>query len=169
MDRFLFVRPTGKPLNEKLGAWTTAELAHATKMWRDIFRGDAPVKDDTALSDADLAANNLILWGDVSSNRVLARIAAKLPLTWDAQKIVFRGKTYDAAHHAPVLIFPNPLNPSRYVVLNSGIDFRDEAYGTNSLQTPKLPDYAIIDLREPPGARWPGKIVDAGFFDEAWR
>lgn len=32
-----------------------------------------------------------------------------------------------------------------------------------------LPDFAIIDLREPPGRRWPGKIVDAGFFDEAWR
>ena len=31
---------------------------------------------------------------------------------------------------------------------------------------PQLPDWAIVDLRTPPGPRWPGKIVDAGFFDE---
>ena len=102
---------------------------------------------------------------------MLAKILSggKLPLTWDAQQIEFRGKSYPAANHAPILIFPNPLDPSHYVVLNSGIDFRDHAYGTNALQIPKLPDYAIIDLREPPGPRWPGKIVDAGFFDESWK
>ena len=61
------------------------------------------------------------------------------------------------------------LGHTRYVVLNSGIDFREHAYGTNSLQIPKLPDHAVIDLREPAGPRWPGRIVDAGFFDESWR
>src|SRR5438034_3932362 len=29
MDGFLFVRPTGKALNEKIGSWTTQEIAHA--------------------------------------------------------------------------------------------------------------------------------------------
>lgn len=171
MEPFVFVRPTGQPLNARLGTWTTGELAHATKLWRDLFRGDAPVTDDTALTDTDLAAKNLVLWGDPTSNRVLARLLAtgKLPLTWDGQSLTFRGQTYDAAHHAPILIFPNPLNPARYVVLNSGIDFREHAYGSNSLQLPKLPDYAIIDLREAPGPRWPGKITTAGFFDESWK
>jgi hypothetical protein len=172
MDPFLFVRPTGKPWHEKVGAWTEAELRHATKMWRDIFRGDVLVKDDVAVTEEDIATRNLVLWGDASSNALLARILAggKLPIAWDARTLTFRGKEYDAAHHAPVLVFPNPLSPQpRYIVLNSGIDFRQEAYGTNSLQTPKLPDFAIIDLREPPGPRWPGKIAVAGFFDAAWK
>jgi pimeloyl-ACP methyl ester carboxylesterase len=172
MEPFLFVRPTGQPLNPAVGAWATAELAHATKMWRDIFRGELIVKDDTAVTDDDLANKHLVLWGDASSNRLLAKMLAtkKLPLTWDAQALTFRGQTYAATNHAPVLVFPNPLSTQqRYVVLNSGIDFRDEAYGTNSLQVPKLPDFAIIDLTVPPGPRWPGKIVDAGFFDEAWK
>ena len=172
MDPFVFVRPTGQPLNAKVGAWATAELAHATKMWRDLFRAELVVKDDTAITNDDIANQHLILWGDASSNAVIAKILAtkKFPLTWDATSLTFRGQSYDAAHHAPVLVFPNPLSTQqRYVVLNSGIDFRDEAYGTNSLQTPKLPDYAIIDLREAPGPRWPGKIVTAGFFDEAWK
>ena len=169
MTPFLFVRPTGRPLNATVGKWAAGELAHATKMWRDIFRADAPVKDDTALTDADLAGRNLILWGDPASNRVLARVLGGLPLRWDGKVLEFRGKTYDAAHHAPILIFPNPLNPARYVVLNSGIDFREHAYGTNALQIPKLPDHAVIDLREAPGPRWPGRIADASFFDETWR
>jgi hypothetical protein len=172
MEPFVFVRPTGKPINDKVGSWVNSELAHATKLWRDLFRGDVIVKDDTAITDDDIASKHLILWGDASSNAVIAKVLAsgKVPLTWTPQHLTFRDKEYSAADHAPVLIFPNPLSTQqRYIVLNSGIDFRDEAYGTNALQTPKLPDYAIVDLREAPGPRWPGKIVDAGFFDEAWK
>jgi hypothetical protein len=169
MEPFLHVRPTGKAFHAAVDGWAKQELATATKMWRDIFRGDAPVKDDTAITPVDITTKNLVLWGDPSSNAVLKKILAQLPLEWNAQKITFRGREYDAAQHAPILIFPNPLNPLRYVVVNSGIDFRDHAYGTNALQIPKLPDYAIIDLREAPGPRWPGKIVDAGFFDENWK
>lgn len=171
MEPFLFVRPTGEARHAAVGSWVAGELRHATKLWRDLFRADVPVKDDTALSDEDIARNNLVLWGDPSSNRILARLLAtgQLPLAWTPEKLTFRGQDYPAAHHAPILIFPNPLNPRRYVLLNSGIDFRDEAYGTNALQTPKLPDYAIIDLREAPGPRWPGKVVAAGFFDRFWR
>ena len=169
MDAFVFVRPTGKPLNDKVGAWAAGELAHATKMWRDIFRGDAPVKDDTAITGTDIAGSNLVLWGDPSSNKVLAKLLPQLPLKWDGKTLEFRGYKLDAAHHAPILILPNPLNPRRYIVLNSGMDFRDEAYGTNALQVAKLPDWALIDLRTPPGPRWPGLVLDAGFFDESWR
>ena len=170
-EPFVFVRPSGKPLNPELGTWVESELTAARHLWRDVFRGDTPVIADTALTDADLATKNLILWGDPSSNQVLAKLLAtgKLPLTWDAKTLTFRGQTYASAHHAPILIFPNPLNPSRYVVLNSGIDFRTEGYGNNAHQTPKLPDWAVVDLRTPPGPRWPGKIVDAGFFDESWK
>jgi len=172
MEPFLFVRPTGKPLNAAVGTWVENELTRATKLWRDLFRGHVVIKDDRDVTAADLANCNLVLWGDSSSNQVIARLLAtkKIPLSWDAKNLTFRDQRYDAAHHAPVLIFPNPLSSqARYVVLNSGMDFRDEAYGTNSLQTPKLPDFAIIDLREAPGPRWPGKIVSAGFFDEGWR
>jgi len=34
---------------------------------------------------------------------------------------------------------------------------------------PKLPDWAIVDLDTPPNPLWPGKIVAADFFDEAWQ
>jgi dienelactone hydrolase len=169
MDAFTFVRPTGKPLNPELATWVEGELTSARHLWHDVYRGEAPVVADTALSDADIASKNLVLWGDPTSNKVLAKIMAKLPLTWDAKTLTFRGKTYPSANHAPILVFPNPLNPAHYVVINSGLDFRTDGYNNNALQTPKLPDWAVVDLRTPPGPRWPGKIVDAGFFDESWK
>lgn len=169
MDAFLFVRPSGKPLNPEFGAWVEGELTAARHLWRDVYRGDALVKADRAVSDHDIADHNLILWGDPSSNSVLAKIIQRLPVTWDAKSLTFRGRTYAAAQHAPILIFPNPLNPARYVVLNSGLDFRAEGSANNALQTPKIPDWAIVDLRTPPNWRWPGKIVAAGFFDEDWK
>jgi dienelactone hydrolase len=169
MDSFLFVRPTGKPLHDSVGAWAKSELDRAIGEWRTVFRGDARVKDDTAITAEDIAAHNLVLWGDPGSNALLARILPKLPIQWTREKLTLGKLSLDAAHHAPILIFPNPLNPQRYVVLNSGFTFRQGSRTSNSLQTPKLPDWAAIDLRTPPGEQWPGLVVDAGFFDEAWQ
>jgi len=169
MSAFLHVRPTGQPLHAATGAWAKSELDHATWSWRRVFRGDAPVKDDSAVTDEDIRNNHLILWGDPSSNAVLKKIVAKLPLKWTKEKLELRGYSLDAAHYAPILIFPNPLNPAKYVVLNSGHTFREFALLNNSDQTPKLPDWAIIDVRTPADAKWPGLVYDAGFFDESWR
>ena len=169
MSAFLFVEPTGPPLNDTVGAWTKSEFAHAKEFWRKVFRGDAPVKADSAVTAPDFQNANLVLWGDPSSNGVLKKMIEKLPIKWTKDTLEFRGVKYDAAHHAPVLIFPNPLNPSKYIVLNSGPTFREEALLNNSDQIPKLPDWAIIDLRTPPDAKWPGQVVDAGFFDEQWK
>ena len=181
MSSFLFVRPTGKALNDTVGAWAKAELDHATEFWRRVFRGDAPVTDDTAITAHDIETKNLVIWGDPSSNAVLRKMAdlsvretghsgdpLGLPYQWNADTLIFNGVKYDAAHHAPILIFPNPLNPQRYIVLNSGPTFREEALLNNSDQTPKLPDWAIVNLDTPPDGKWPGQIIDAGFFDEQW-
>jgi hypothetical protein len=168
MDTFLMVRPTGKPLNEKVVTWVTAEMGHAIDHWRRQFRGEAPVRTDDTVSDADIASSNLILWGDPSSNKVLARIADKLPIRWDGDGVHVGNHTYSGDHHVPVLIYPNPLNPHRYVVLNSGFTFREYDYLNNARQVPKLPDYAVIDVNVPVSSRGPGGVVAADFFGEQW-
>ena len=58
--------------------------------------------------------------------------------------------------------------PSRIAQLMEEGPFRDFAYLNNARQVPMLPDWAIVDLREKPGAVRPGKIAEAGFFDEQW-
>lgn len=160
MDSFVMVRPTGVPAHERAGAWVAAEMKHAIDHWRRQFRGDARVMDDTAVGEAEIAAHNLVLWGDAQSNQVLAKIADRLPL----KELPIGG---DA--HVALLIYPNPLNPKRYVVLNSGFTFREYDYLNNARQIPKLPDWAVVDATTPHSPRWPGKVVAAGFFDESWR
>ena len=168
MSSFLVVRPTGPAANEKIGAWVAAELGHFTNEWRRHFRGDARVKDDTDVTEADMAAHNLILWGDAASNQLLAKVGDKLPLRWSKDNVSVGNKTFAAANHVPLMIYPNPLNPSRYVLVNSGFTFREYDYLNNARQVPKLPDWAVVDVNTAPGSRWPGKVVDAGFFGERW-
>lgn len=166
---FLFVTPTGKPQIDLAGEWTKAESKHAIEHWRKQFRGDARVKKDSEVKDEDIANHNLVLWGDPSSNKLIAKIVGKLPIEWTPQKLVVAGKNYDPKFHTVALIYPNPLNPDRYVVLNSGFTYREYDYLNNARQTSKLPDWAVIDLRQAPSTRFPGKIVSAGFFDENWK
>jgi hypothetical protein len=168
MDSFLMVRPTGKPMNEKAGNWAAVEMGHAVEHWRKQFRGEARVKDDTAVTEEDIAAHNLVLWGDPASNKLLAKIADKLPIRWGGTSVDVGARSFASARYVPVFIYPNPLNPKRYVVVNSGFTFREYDYLNNARQTPKLPDYAIVDLDVPVSSRTPGGIVDAGFFGERW-
>jgi len=168
MDSFLIVRPTGKPLAERAGRWVQAEMAHATNEWRRQFRGEARVKDDVDVTDADIAAHNLILWGDPNSNKVIGQIAGKLPMKWDGASVSIGKKSFPTDHHAAALIYPNTLNPAKYVVLNSGFTFREYDYLNNAWQVAKLPDYAVVDLDVPVTSRAPGGIADAGFFGERW-
>jgi hypothetical protein len=168
LEAFIMVKPSGRPMNSKTADWAEKEMKHAIDHWRKQFRGDAPVKSDTEIRDADIANNNLVLWGDPMSNSVLAKIADKLPIKWTERGITVGEETYAAGSHVPVLIYPNPLNPKKYVVLNSGFTFREYDQLNNARQVPKLPDYAVIDITTPPNSRYPGKVVRAGFFGEKW-
>jgi len=169
MDSFLFVRPTGTAWHSQVGNWAQSEMERAIDHWRRHFRGVARVKDDTAVTPEDIAGSNLVLWGDPASNSVLRQFAAKLPIRWSEAHIVAGDDKFPAASHALIAVYPNPLHPNRYVVLNSGFTFRDYAYLNNARQVPMLPDWAIVDLSTPPGSIWPGKIAAADFFDERWQ
>jgi hypothetical protein len=92
---------------------------------------------------------------------LLGRIAEQLPIRWSRERVQVGETSFTSDHHLPLLIFPNPLNPKRYVVLNSGFTFREYDYLNNARQVPKLPDYAVLDISKPVTARAPGGIVKA--------
>jgi hypothetical protein len=156
-------------------AWVQSEFDRAVREWHRQMRGDVRIKTSEELKPEDLQNYHLVLWGDPKSNPTLAQIADKLPIQWskDGNTVTVGEKwddaKFDARSHMPVLIYPNPLAPDRYVVLNSSFTYREYDYLNNARQVPKLPDWAIIDLSTPPDARWPGRIADADFFDEAWQ
>jgi hypothetical protein len=124
---------------------------------------------DVDLKPAEIARYHLICWGDPHSNSILRKVANQIPIGWADEKLVAAGITYDPRTHVPLEICPNPLNREKYLVINSGPTHREAHDRTNSLQNPKLGDYAIIDVTQSPTADSPGQIIRAGCFDEYWK
>jgi dienelactone hydrolase len=150
-DAFLVVRPTGKPENKEAAQYISDSLEQFRKEWAKYMRGEVRIKDDKAVTDDDIERYHLVLFGDLQSNKWTKKIAPMLMRAWPIAPLV------------PVLIAPNPLNPSRYVVFNSGHTFHEEEFkGSNALLYPRLGDYAMIH----PMAR---QVVRGGLFDTEWR
>ena len=169
VEPFALVEPAGHSPHPAVEKWVNFEKAHFIERWRATFRGDVPILKESDVTADIMAGYNLILWGDPASNAIIAKTVAQTPLNWSKEQIQIAGQTFAAAGHVPVMIYPNPLNRSHYIVINSGPTFREASDHTNSLQNPKLPDWAVIDLSTPPDAAAPGKVAAADFFDEAWR
>jgi pimeloyl-ACP methyl ester carboxylesterase len=168
MSPFLFVRPTNTATNPELQAWVDAELARAIKEWRKQMRGDVRIKNDADLTPEDIAAYNLILWGTPESNSLIKKVAPQLSINWNESGIHAGDQNFAPENHILAVIAPNPLNTDKYVVFNSSLTYREYDYLNNARQTPKLPDWAVIDVNTKPNARWPGKVVAADFFNEQW-
>jgi predicted esterase len=169
-DAFLCVRGTGTPWHAATGKHAAAELDRFAKEWDRFMRGTLPIKDDTAVTADDIKTKHLILFGDPASNSLIAKVLPKLPLTWTKDNVTLAGATGSAVNHMPVMIQPNPLNPSKYVVLNSGHTFHADAFrGTNALLFPRLGDFALLKLAPTPTDTLATEIVTAGLFDEFWR
>jgi len=173
MTPFLCVRGTGAPWHEATEDYARANFERFRNEWAKYFRGELLVKDDVEVTPQDLASRHLILFGDPSSNSLIAQVTDALPLTWTKDKITWEGKEYTSAEHVPVLIYPSPLSTAHYIVLNSGHTFHAADFqGSNALLYPRLGDYAILKL----AANKKGEKKDplavevqkAGLFDEFW-
>ncbi|TDU69344.1 prolyl oligopeptidase family protein [Prosthecobacter fusiformis] len=171
---FLVVLPEGDSASPQVTAWVNSESRHFLTRWRSLMRGDVKVKKAADVTSDDMLRYTLVLWGDAVSNPLVAKVllagsTAKLLLTWTKEKLVLGPHSMDGSTHVPVMIRPNPLEPRGTVILNSGLTFREAHDRTNSLQNPKLPDWAILDITQPPNAESAGKVVAADFFDEFWQ
>jgi len=170
LEGFVMVTPTGKPMaSQEVANWLESEQEDAVYQWLMQFRGQPRVKTDVEVTDEDIAQYNLILWGDPESNAIFQKIADKLPIGWSEKEIAVGKRTFAADQNVPVMIFPNPLNPQRYVVINSGFTFIPYGSASNAQQTPKLPDWAILDITVPATKRIPEGVVAGDFFDENWK
>jgi hypothetical protein len=105
---------------------------------------------DTALTEDELKDNNLVLFGNASTNAVLARIQDRIPI-WISGECVFAGRReYRGGHLGYCLIYPNPLNPARYVAVFAGnsveaIDCFDKIWPTFKA-APRDIDYGVFEL-----------------------
>lgn len=150
-------------------AFYQRELAYVARRWREVFRGDLPVKRAGQLTPDDLRNKNLILFGDPDTNGKMAELLDQTPIGWHGNEVRLGSRSWKGESLVPVAIYPNPQRRGRYIVLNSGPTIRGQSDPNNSLQTPQLPDWAVLDVSAPATDSAPAKILDAGFFDEQWR
>lgn len=165
LDPFLLVRPTGTPWNEAVNQQAMRAMARFDRLWGKYFRGHPFVKDDKDVTAADMEKYHVVLFGDPGSNRVMAKMTAQLPVQWTRETVSMGGQSFPAKENYPVLIYPNPLNPAKYVVWNTGLTIADREFN-GDYGMPQWGDYAIVKVKE--GADVPD-LVTAGLFDETWR
>ncbi len=166
LDPFLLVRPTGAPWNPAVNDQALRTLAHFDSLYAHYFRAHPRIKDDKDVTAADFARYNVVLFGDPGSNRWIAKVSRKLPLRWTRQTVSLGGLQFPAARNYPALIYPDPLSPSHYVVIDSAMTFPDIEYYVGDYPLPRLGDFAVLTAH--PGAEMPD-VALAGLFDESWQ
>ncbi|MEZ6031716.1 MAG: prolyl oligopeptidase family serine peptidase [Planctomycetaceae bacterium] len=171
MSSFVCVRGTGDPWNGKTQRWADWTLTRFEEEFAQWMRGDIRVVDDSAVDEQLWADNHLILFGDPGSNSVLKRILADLPVEWTSEQIRIGQQQWACDSNGLSLIFPNPLNPAKYVVINSGHTFHEKEFrSTNAMLFPRLGDIAVQSFEELPNqGNFTEQTVWAEVFDANWR
>jgi hypothetical protein len=132
--------------------------------WGPDVRARFPVMADTAVTAETIASRNLVLVGDAAVNRVVARIADKLPIRRREGGTYAGGSRVASPTAAYRLVHPNPLAPGRYVLVYGGAT-REEIDRVIGGRRPGLrfsvpADYRIVGDD--------GQTVLEGYFKDAW-
>jgi hypothetical protein len=164
LDPFLLVRPTGTAWNEEVNAQALRTMERFTRLWGRFFRGHPFVKDDKDVTAEDFKKYHVVLFGDPGSNKWIGKLNGKLPVNWTKETVTLGRESFSAKENYPALIYPNPLNPEKYVVINTGLTIDDRGYN-GDYGTPMWGDFAIVKVKA--GAALPD-LVTAGLFGENW-
>lgn len=166
---FVCVRGTGTPWSKGHQAYADWNLDRFQKEFDHWMRGHARTVDDSAVTDELIASSNLVLFGDPGSNAVLARVMEGLPLDWTPEAVTFDGSDYNPNLHSVAMIFPNPLNSSKYVVLNTGHSFHEKDFKASNAQLyPRLGDAAVLRIRTDKKTGFSEEIVTGKIFNTQW-
>ena len=170
MSSFICVRGTRTPWNKASADWSNWTLARFSNEFTQWLRGDVRIVDDVALDEEMIAANHLVLFGDPGSNSVLNKILDGLPIKWTKNKIQIGDQEWSSSDHGLSLIFPNPLNRSKYVVLNSGHTFHEKDFrNSNAWLFPRLGDIAVQKIKRVENVAFEEQTVWADVFDARWK
>ncbi len=118
-----------------------------------------PVKADTAITQRDIASADLILLGTPATNALVARIDKKLPIHFRDDGIAIGDEIFREEDQLLAMIYPNPLNPQRYVQILAAAT--PAAFASVFRMKMGTPDYVIL--------RPDGSAVTEGLFDISWQ
>jgi hypothetical protein len=157
-ERFLVVYGT----RDSALAPLLRQRAHA--LARRFFMGDsAAVEADRDAPAGALARRSVFLLGGPRDNEWTRRLAPALPVTFAASSFRWQGTDYDRPGDALHLVWPNPLEPGRFLLLVAG----------NSLAAMVRPGAGMIFGTEDWRIYRDGELVRSGVFAQSterpWR
>lgn len=120
---------------------------------------DLPLVKDVDLTEEQIRNHNLLLFGSTKTNAVLKHYWDKLPLMFQPGSIMLGNQTYTGDRVAVFAVFPHPDNLERYVAVDGGVT-PDAVTWSSHFSYQLLPDYVVYDR---------GKMLDWGFWDNAWK
>jgi dienelactone hydrolase len=140
--------------------------------WKEWQKVTPRVFLDTEITEADMARYSLMLIGGPEANKVTAKLAAKLPLRVSANSIRIGGQEFPVKDAAVQVLYPNPLNSSRYVWLFAGTSTNGMFFAEPNPFRADDFDYLISDGRIPAFKVKATPLetnVVSGHFDYNWR
>lgn len=169
-DAVLHVYGTQDPRATAALKRTAERSANGSPLW--LWRVKQRVLADTEVSDALLHSHHVVLYATPGSNALLDRMLSALPMQLDAQGIHVGEQFYEGRGVGVKLIYPNPLAPERYVIVQAA---PTTASVDGGRQLPDfLPDYVVYDAASTasrPRLTFPNKPAPRvmGYFDDAWQ
>lgn len=153
---------------------TTELLLHQAKLeateWWKRANGFTEIIPDTEVTKEIMDDYNLILFGGPDENFITSKINYRLPIKVKNGEVLFGGKKIKGNQIALEFIYPNPLNPQKFVFVHEGNDLAGLSISDffNTIYSGAgLPDFIIFD-EEVKQKGW-GGVICAGFFDSDWQ
>jgi len=153
---------------------TTELLLHQARLeaarWWKRANGFAEIIPDTEVTKEIMDEYNLILFGGPDENFITHKINNRLPIRVKDGEILFGRKRIKQKQMGMEFIYPNPLNPERFVFVHEGNDWEGlklSDFYTAIYSGAGLPDFIIFDDRVKQKG-WAG-VICAGFFDSDWQ
>jgi hypothetical protein len=162
-DNFVVVEGT-------LGTEKEHEKIHniATKFcaaWEKTFFVKCRYKTDKQIDSTDISNSHLFLIGNQFTNSIIKAIIHKIPLKIGKDKLVIGEKEYLGDKLGFHMIYPNPLNSEKYIVLIGANNINYFQLGENNLSHNGWHDYTIWKYPSTTHAY----SIDAGYFNLFWQ
>ena len=160
-DQFIVVGGTVGSSEEK--RIQNREIEKFKKLWKTNYYGEFRYKNDIDITKSDIRNSHLILIGNQNTNLLLKRIIKKIPLSIRSDKITIGRKVYEGDKINFHMIYPNPLNSNKYIVIVSTNNYQYYNFGNMDLSTSGWYDFGIWNIDQNSFV-----LQDAGYYDRCW-
>ena len=160
-DGFVVIQGTEGPVEERQQATTLCQAF--CQAWREDYSQDCPHKTDNEITPADIESKNLILFGNDQTNSFIKRIIGQLPVAFSPAGVTVANKSYAGSNIGVRMVYPNPLNKNRYIVIIGGNKMENLPFEVKCLAIEGWYDFMVWKPGEANQS-----LIDIGYFDKRW-